>query len=132
MRVEARFRRGNHEDTGAPRRRSGVFSLHGEPAPTQGDAPAMKIISDGRFAFGRQSADGAIAYAGGGTCRQEDGKYIETVAYHWLPTLVGMTITFDCALKDGLWYHKARFEAGGERFDIDEVWRRVAETSPRD
>lgn len=41
---------------------------------------------------------------------------------------MGQTIVFDCELKDGLWCHRAAFEAQGERFNIDEVWRRVRES----
>lgn len=101
------------------------------PAPATPDTRAVKIIADGHFAFGRQSADGATVYAGGGTCRRDGARYTETVAWHWVPALVGQTIVFDCALKDGLWYHRATFEAQGERFDIDEVWRPVREPKPQ-
>jgi hypothetical protein len=101
------------------------------PAPASAESRAVKILADGHFAFGRPSVDGTGADAGGGTYRYEDGKYAETVIWHWVPALVGQTIVFDCALKDGLWYHRATFEAQGERFDIDEVWRRVREPKPR-
>lgn len=100
------------------------------PAPATPDTRAVKILADGHFACGRQSADGATAYTGGGTCRLDGEQYIETVAWHWAPALVGQTIVFDCELKDGLWYHRAEFEAQGERFNIDEVWRRVREPKP--
>lgn len=101
-----------------------------KPEPASPETRAVKILADGHFAFGRQSVDGGRAYAGGGTYSFDGTHYIETVGWHWVPVLVGETIVFDCALKDGLWYHRATFEAGGERFDIDEVWRRVAEPKP--
>jgi hypothetical protein len=102
------------------------------PASKTPDTRTVKILADGHFACGGQSADGAIAYTGGGTCRLDGEQYIETVAWHWAPALVGQTIVFDCTLKDGLWYHRAVFEAQGERFDINEVWRRVREPKPVD
>lgn len=100
------------------------------PPPASESTRTVKILTDGHFAFGRQSPDGATVYAGGGTYNYDEGQYTEVVTWHWVPALVGQTIVFDCALKDGLWYHKAVFEAGGKRFDIDEVWRRVAEPKP--
>ena len=73
-----------------------------KPAPASADTRAVKILTDGHFAFGRQSVDGGRAYAGGGTYRLDGTHYIETVDWHWVPVLVGQTIVFDCALKDGL------------------------------
>jgi hypothetical protein len=100
------------------------------PPPASEETRTVKILADGRFAFGRQSLDGATVYAGGGTYHYSEGEYVETVSWHWLPVLVGQTIVFDCRLEDGLWYHRATFEVGGRQFDIDEVWRRVGEPKP--
>lgn len=101
-----------------------------EPAPVPGEVAAVKVLSDGHFAFGRPSPAGDTVFAGGGTYVYQDRTYTETVAWHWAPKLVGQTIVFDCSMKDGLWYHRATFEAGGERFEINEIWRRVGEPKP--
>ena len=84
----------------------------------------VKILADGHFAFGKQVADGATVWSGGGYYDYVDGKYLETVTYHSIPTLVGMTIEFDCDITDGEWLHEAEFEVRGEKFHIDEVWHR--------
>ena len=97
------------------------------PSPAQRE---IKLITDGHFAFAAPSENGLGAITGGGTCSYDGHRYTETVAYHWVPSLVGKTIVFDCTLKDGLWHHEANFEANGERFNIDEVWRRVGTPKP--
>ncbi len=100
-----------------------------QPAPRTPDQREIKVIADGHFAFGVPSSGPGLT-AGGGTCAYDGHRYTETVEYHWVPALVGRTIVFDCTLKDGLWTHKAVFEAGGQRFNIDEVWRRVGTPKP--
>ena len=99
------------------------------PAPDSPDQREIKVIADGHFAFGVPSGGPALT-AGGGTCSYDGHQYTESIEYHWIPSLVGQTIVFDCTLKDGLWYHKAAFEVGGQRFNIDEVWRRVGTPKP--
>ncbi len=100
-----------------------------QPAPRSPDEREIKVVADGHFAFGVPAA-GPELTAGGGTCSYDGHFYTETVAYHWVPALVGQTIVFDCTLKGGLWYHKAAFETGGQRFNIDEVWRRIGTPKP--
>lgn len=100
-----------------------------QPAPRSPEQREIKVIADGHFAFGVPSA-GPQLTAGGGTCAYDGHQYTETVEYHWAPALVGRTIVFDCTLEDDLWTHKAVFEAGGQRFNIDEVWRRVGTPKP--
>lgn len=100
-----------------------------QPAPRTPDQREIKVVADGHFAFG-VPATGPGLVAGGGTCAYDGHQYTETVEYHWVPALVGRTIVFDCTLKGGLWTHKASFEAGGQRFNIDEVWRRVGTPKP--
>ena len=90
---------------------------------TDDEHAAVKVLSDGHFAFGNQSGDGA--WSGGGTYTYEEGTYTETVTYHSVPSLVGKTIAFECIIVDGEWLHKAQFESEGRSFQIDEVWRRV-------
>lgn len=95
------------------------------PASRSNDAPAVKILTDGYFAFGRQVDEGMVAWAGGGTYQRDGDKYTETIAYHAIPSLVGRTIEFHIEFRDGQWYHTADFMAGGERFHIEEVWQRL-------
>lgn len=101
-----------------------------EPAPAPGQAAAVKVLADGRFAFGRPGPVPGDPPAGGGTYEYRDGHYVETITYHWAKALVGQTITFTCEVEDGLWHHRATFTANGEPFHIDEVWRRVGEPRP--
>lgn len=98
-----------------------------QPAPNTPAEREVKVIADGRFAFGVASG-GPLVVAGGGACAYDGHQYTETVEYHWIPALVGRTIIFDCTLEGGLWRHEASFEAGGRQFHIDEVWRRVGST----
>lgn len=85
---------------------------------------AVKVLSEDHFAFGKQEGPGGI-WAGGGTWELVDGFYYETVEYHSAPSVVGKTVKFDILLKENLWYHEGRFKAGGERFHVDEVWRKI-------
>jgi len=90
------------------------------------NAPSTKVLNADHFAFGGETADGRV-WAGGGTYRVEDGKYIETVEYHSIPALVGKSLIFDFRLDGDRWYHSGDFEAGGRKFHIQEVWKRVDE-----
>ncbi len=96
-----------------------------DPAPASPELREVKVIADGHFAFGVPNAGGPELNAGGGTCSYDGKHYVEHITYHWAEALVGKTIVFDCRMKDGLWYHSAQLEAGGERFNIQEVWRRA-------
>jgi len=95
------------------------------PEPQADEAPAIKILTDGHFAFGQQVAQGHQAWSGGGTYVQDEEKYTETITYHSVPSLVGQTIEFTCVFRDGLWYHEAEFTVAGEHFLIAEVWKRL-------
>jgi len=95
------------------------------PAPSSPDHTEYKLLADGHFAFGVPPGDGAVICSGGGTYTYDGTHYVETVTYHWLAPLIGQTLTFDCRLKDGLWYHSGSFDIGGQPFTINEVWRRV-------
>lgn len=88
------------------------------------DPPLVKILVDGHFAFGREMRTGDRLWAGGGRYVLDGNRYIETIAYHPLPLLVGETVVFDVLLEEGTWHHHARFEKGGEAFHIDEIWVR--------
>lgn len=101
-----------------------------QPAPQPGQPPVVKVLVDGHFAFGAGSVDGGAPRAGGGTYAQTGGAYTETITYHWAKALVGQVITFECVVEEGLWHHRGLFVADGERFQIDEVWRRVGEPAP--
>ena len=83
-----------------------------------------KILSEDHFAFGSQTGPKSI-WAGGGTWVYYDGVYIEVVQYHSAAAVVGKTLDFDCRVEDGIWYHEGWFEAGGENFHVDEVWRKL-------
>lgn len=98
-----------------------------QPAPQPGHQPVVKVLADGHFSFGAAAMGGQPLRAGGGTYAHEpkSGAYTETVTYHWSKALVGQVLTFACELDGDLWRHRATFEAGGEPFTIDEVWRRV-------
>jgi len=92
----------------------------------------VKVLVDGHFAFGKQVGGRCGTWSGGGLYGFEEGRYTETIVYHSLPSLVGMTIDFECVIKDGKWFHEADFEAAGERFHIVEVWERVGEVVGED
>lgn len=97
-----------------------------DPDPARPQRQTVKILTDGHFAFGTQSPDGQHNWSGGGTYTLDGNLYTETIAYHWIPSLVGRSISFTRDVKDGLWYHKAVFDVDDRHFNIDEVWRRVA------
>lgn len=98
-----------------------------QPPPAPGHDPVVKVLADGHFSFGATAWGGQPLWAGGGTYiyGPEPGTYTETVAYHWAKALVGQAITFTCEVEGDLWRHRATFSAGGEPFNIDEVWRRI-------
>ncbi len=103
-----------------------------QPPPRPGHEPAVKVLADGRFAFGTAAGEGERPWSGGGTYAYEPGAgtYTETVTYHWARALVGQVITFTCELDGDLWRHRASFTADGEPFAIDEVWRRIKVNEP--
>ncbi len=82
-----------------------------------------KILTEDHFAFGAQTAPAGI-WAGGGTWKLVDDVYFETVEYHSMPGIAGMTLKFDCRIIDGLWYHEGSFRNGDRNFVVNEVWRR--------
>jgi hypothetical protein len=92
-------------------------------APRPGDS--VKELTRSRFTFGVLDAEGAIGSGGGGEWYLRDGRYHEVVRFHHHPALVGETIAFACRIEGDRWLHSADFVAKGERFHIDEVWRRV-------
>jgi hypothetical protein len=94
------------------------------PAGAVNSGPLIKVLTDKYFAFGRRAEDGTV-WAGGGTYTFDGIVYTEKVAYHSIGVLVGMTVRFNDHLEGDRWYHKANFDAGGQSFNIDEVWRRV-------
>lgn len=96
-----------------------------EPGTLDPAGPAVKVLADGHFAFGRRAPGGGVGWAGGGTYTYDGEIYTETITYHYAETLVGTRIKFDCDLEDGTWRHRAKFEHAGETFSIDEVWQRV-------
>ncbi len=87
-------------------------------------SPSTKILDADHFAFGGPTPGGSV-WAGGGTYRVEDGKYIEIVEYHSMASLVGQSLVFSYRLDGDRWYHSGDFEAGGRKFHIREIWRRV-------
>jgi hypothetical protein len=84
----------------------------------------VKILSEDRFAFGRQEPDGGLI-AGGGTYELDGDVYTERVEYHWIPQLVGRELRFEVRVEDDRWIQTGSFVVEGRRFDISEVWRRV-------
>lgn len=102
--------------------RSGPESEAGEAVPEL--AHPVKILSEDRFAFGQRNIDGPLV-AGGGTYVYRDGIYVERVEYHWMPALIGLSLTFEARVEGDLWYHKGTFDIAGKRLAIDEVWRRI-------
>lgn len=95
------------------------------PVAPRDDAPAIKLLTGGHFAFGTELEQGRYIWAGGGTYTHTGELYTETVTYHSIPSLVGRTIEFKCIFRNGLWYHTADFEAGGEEYHIEEIWERL-------
>jgi hypothetical protein len=85
---------------------------------------SVKVLAEDHFAFGRAGAEDC-ATAGGGTYTYRDGRYAETIAYHWMPELVGRTIEFDCRIEDDLWYHSGEIRLGNTVLTINEVWKRI-------
>lgn len=105
---------------------SATNPLIGTWAMVEDDAAdgAVKVLAEGHFAFGRAGA-ADCATAGGGTYTYRDGRYTETVSYHWMPELVGRTIEFDCRIEDDLWYHSGEVRLGNRVLTINEVWKRI-------
>ncbi len=99
-----------------------------EPELESSEFPLVKVLSGGHFAFGKQTQGGTTSWSGGGYYNYDGEKYTETVTYHSIPSLVGMTIVFDCVIEDGKWFHEALFETQGEKFHITEVWKRLDDT----
>jgi len=89
-------------------------------------SPSTKILDADHFAFGGPTPGGSV-WAGGGSYRVEDGKYIENVEYHSIASLVGRSLVFNYRIEGDRWYHSGDFEAGGRKFHIREIWRRVKE-----
>jgi len=98
-----------------------------EPGTLDPKGPAVKILVDGHFAFGRQSPDGGVGWAGGGTYSYDGETYTETITYHYMSTFVGTRIKFACDLEGDTWHHEAEFELDGRKYHVDEVWRRLEE-----
>ncbi|HUV35350.1 MAG TPA: hypothetical protein VMX58_00240 [Patescibacteria group bacterium] len=86
--------------------------------------PPVKILTETHFAFGCMGPDG-IMYAGGGRYTLDGDTYTETIAYHFNPKLAGRTLSFTCRLDGDRWHHSGIFEIDGERFNIEEIWRRI-------
>ena len=84
----------------------------------------VKILTDTHFAFGSTGA-GGMMYAGGGTYTLDGDTYTEVIEYHFNPMLIGQTVSFTCRLQGERWYHSGIFEIDGERFNIEEIWRRI-------
>ena len=87
------------------------------------DLSQVKILTDSRFAFGRQNE--ASAFAGGGRYEVDDSDstYTEIVEYHSDPLAAGERLVFKYRLEgDSLWYHSGNI---GPDFYLEEVWRRV-------
>jgi len=99
----------------------------GDP-PGPGDI--VKVLCDDRFAFGSQNEPGEV-FGGGGSWRRDGDTYVETIRYHTHPELVGAVAVFDCRVEDGVWHHVGRCESGGQRYAIDEVWRKLDEEGDR-
>jgi hypothetical protein len=80
-----------------------------------------KILTATHFAFGQQSEDGQDVYAGGGRYTYTGDTYVEVIAYHASPSMVGRTVTFESRLEDGLWHIAGTIG----RFRLEETWRRL-------
>jgi len=101
-----------------------------EVGDVPGPGDTAKILSDDHFAFASQQRPGEI-FGGGGTWRRDGDTYVETIRYHSHPELVGEVATFRCRVEDDVWYHAGEFDANGQRYVIDEVWRRLDEEGDR-
>lgn len=115
----------------APRDVVGAWELVSESTAdsTQAGIPdplvAVKVLSEGRFAFGRMTAAGEV-WAGGGLYSYDGhGHYSEFITYHSMPELVGRRIDFTCRLEGDLWYHDGSAAVEGGRVEIHEVWGRI-------
>ena len=84
----------------------------------------VKIITETHFAFGSTGANGRM-YAGGGRYTLDDDMYTEIIEYHFNPIFIGKKVSFTCRVDGERWYHSGIFEAEGERFNIEEIWRRI-------
>lgn len=90
----------------------------------KGEAPAVtstKIISDTHFSYITLHS-GKFAYAGGGTYKIDDNKFIETVKHGNLPEYIGRTMAFTYKVEGDLWHHTL-FENG--KFVEREIWKRI-------
>lgn len=108
-----------------------LVEVNGQPV---GGGPAQrptKILNATHFAFGSQAPEGPV-WAGGGRYEWDEGLYTEFIAWHSVRELVGATAVFHDRIEGDLWHHDGDFEAGGRRFVIEEVWRRLATLSTND
>lgn len=83
--------------------------------------PQVKILTQTRFAFGRQNEESA--FAGGGRYTVNGDEYTEIVEYHSDPQAADTTLVFEYQIEgDTLWYHSGNI---GPNFHLEEVWRRI-------
>ncbi len=104
----------------------GTTSLRGSWVRIDDEAPqgqTVKILTEERFAFGLHARNEIIA--GGGRYVLDGDSYTETIEYHWMPSLVGKTVVFDCDLDGDIWHHTGKIKTGGGVLVIDEVWERI-------
>jgi hypothetical protein len=104
----------------------GTASLQGSWVRIDDEAPegqTIKILTEERFAFGLHAKNEIVA--GGGRYVLGDETYTETIEYHWMPSLVGKTVVFDCDIDDDMWHHTGKIKTAGGVLVIDEVWERI-------
>jgi len=89
-----------------------------------GDYRPVKILANGRFAFGNQNTDSTLT-AGGGTYEYDGQTYTENIEYFTNPNNVGQSFKFDIRLEGNTWYHSGSIPLDSGELLLEEVWERV-------
>lgn len=116
-------------DDGSPGKLAGAWLITGRMSEkgmtpiTPGARKTMKILSGTRFQWIAYNSDTKEFFGtGAGTYTTIGGKYTETIEFFSRDrSRVGMQLSFDFSIEDGVWHHKGLSSKGDP---IDEFWSR--------
>ncbi|MES2649299.1 MAG: hypothetical protein V4717_20640 [Bacteroidota bacterium] len=82
---------------------------------------AIKIVTPTHFAVLSQGTDNRFGNAVAGKVKLEGDRYIESVAYCNVPSIIGKDMAFTYELTGDRWH----IRGGGNGYVFDEYWERV-------
>ncbi|WP_404340348.1 hypothetical protein [Pseudoalteromonas mariniglutinosa] len=82
---------------------------------------SVKLITAGHFSYITEK-NGQFHYAGGGSYRLDNEKFIETFQYGNIPSLMGQTMAFDYKVEGDLWHHS--LYKNGKLVEA-EIWQKI-------